>query len=314
MNVNFISGGVKMKLHIFCLVLVSLASVGANADQFNPYSQDFYNYNGGNYLKTSSHGIPNALVFGTGVHFGSGQEKIYCRLKNKSTDNIQFILKDISNDKFLFQSSNPNQRFYGASISKIFTAGAFFNEKEQITKDERQSLIDMIVKSDNGAWDRLQNAIGDGNANEGKRRTQEFANSIGIFDSTVFRWDLDGVHGNEITPSDTMRFVQASFNKEYEKGHEIFKLFYISKTGAKRLKKYLPKTMLVGGKTGSYTGSTRLDGKPITSKAIHQVIVFDFKKTFYSLVVLSDPGNPEDLAILAGGLYRELIEKSVSCD
>jgi 3-deoxy-D-arabino-heptulosonate 7-phosphate (DAHP) synthase len=82
---------------------------------------------------------------------------------------------------------------------------------------------------------------------------------------------------------------------------------FLSRTGSKRGKKYFPSSMTVGGKTGTYKGATRLEGRSIQSRSNHHTMIFQHEGKSYSLSVLSDPGNDETVAILSGGIIRDYL-------
>lgn len=79
------------------------------------------------------------------------------------------------------------------------------------------------------------------------------------------------------------------------------------RTGASRGRKYMPSSLYVGGKTGTYDGSTENPetGKNYNVAIRNHVLIFNVLGRQYGLVVLANTGSDESAALLAGGLLRE---------
>lgn len=82
---------------------------------------------------------------------------------------------------------------------------------------------------------------------------------------------------------------------------------YTSRTGGLRGKKYIPKSIYVGGKTGTYAGPTENPetGTSYNVNMRNHVMVFNINGTQYGLAIFANNGSDESVALLAGGLIRE---------
>ena len=89
-----------------------------------------------------------------------------------------------------------------------------------------------------------------------------------------------------------------------------------NKNGKKRGRKYLPRRIYVGGKTGTYAGSTVdpqtgahtfPDGTPYKVNVHHHALIFSCGKDQFSIVALNNTGKQENLSILVGGLIKEYL-------
>lgn len=272
-----------------------------------PSDRSFYDFEGGNYLDLKTSGAKNSIQYGVGAIFSNNQRDFFESIMLNPSVQIQWDLRDLSNNISISRSSNPNKMFYGASLSKVFVASTYLNRTKEIDQNSRQELNDLIVKSSNSAWGSLQKKIGDGNDDLGRSRVQSFLNNLCIFDSIGFRGYLGSVHGNEINVTDVSQYIQSSFDQEYGESKEVFKLLFLSRTGKARLKKYFPRNMIIGGKTGTYKGSTSISGTPLVTDSKHHLIVFKHNNKYYSLTVLSDGVAQEKLSVLAYGLYRKYL-------
>lgn len=276
--------------------------------QLTPSEDQFYQHPLGSYLELFTDGIQNSKIYGSGESFGPPQQEHFQKLISpESQGNYEWVLRDLNSNKIIFQSLNPEKQFYGASVSKVFVAGAYLNSVNGFpTPSGLQHLNDMIIVSSNFSWGALQVDIGLGDENLGRKKISDFLMSLNITRSIGYRGYLDGVHGNEVNALDISHFIQASFDGKYPGSKHLFQTMFLSRTGDSRGRKYFPMFMNVAGKTGTYNGETSVAGIPIISESKHHTMVFLLNSKFYSLTVLSDPGSDEDIAILCGGFLRLL--------
>lgn len=284
----------------------------------NPRVRAYYQTSAGNYLdystqyRSSSRKNKASIAKGTGARFTDVQVKRYCQLKKETTTKpktkLQWELRNLDDETIVAGSKTPEKIFYGASVSKVFVAGAYLNSvKGNPSESGKQELMNMIVESNNSSWGELQKRAGGGVTSGMKEVDRFLKKDLGIEQSTGFRGDLGDRHGNEISTSDLSSFMQKTFNGDYPGSQDLLKTMYLSRTGSKRGKKYFPSNMIVGGKTGTYKGATRLEGRGIQSKSNHHTMIFEQGGKSYSLSVLSDPGDDETVAILTGGVIRDYL-------
>lgn len=269
-------------------------------------------------LKVS--GFPLELLKGTGETFSAVQQTQFADLRaasqNELTHPVQWLLMDLENHQTVDSSANPNKKMFGASVSKIFVAGALVDKQGGLLpKAQLQLFADMLVVSSNPAWLELQRQAGGGDADRGRAVIQAFTQRMGYKNTRGFQGFLGTVHGNELTASDLADFLFDTYQGRYPGAEIVWKVMHTSRTGATRAKKYIPTSVFVGGKTGTYDGDTidpdtglptGPDGKPYLVRVRHHVIVFRVAGREYGLAILADTGSEESAALLAGGLYREL--------
>lgn len=263
------------------------------------------------------HGIPLSLEYGQGRIFGAREQALYQQLKKQTQDPaslVQWIITDLDTDQVVAASGAPDRLFYGASVTKVFVAGAAAQHFGPVPPPQRlQQLADMVVVSDNQAWGELQGALGGGDQNRGRRVVQTFAEKLGIKHSKVFRGWMDRVHGNEITARDLSLFLGATARGSYRGAELVWALMSTARTGHDRGQAYLPKSLVVASKTGSYQGVTLDPMRKISYRADvkHHAMAFHHQGRNYGMVLLTDQVRESRLAILAGGLFREYIAKTV---
>ena len=89
------------------------------------------------------------------------------------------------------------------------------------------------------------------------------------------------------------------------------------RTGSNKINKYTPNSIYIAGKTGTYHGinESKKTIKFDAIKARNHATVFKVDEKEYSLTILSNTGQDEDVAVLGGGLMREYlgVEKGVRC-
>ena len=256
--------------------------------------------------------------------FGINQKKTYCALK-RSKKPIQWVLNDLETGSIISQSNNAQERYFGASASKVFVAAAFLHKQNgQLTRAQLALLVRMIIKSDNSAWLELQRQTGeDGTDNSGRKAVARFIQEMGYTNTRGFQGLMIAdngvsVHGNELNTMDLAAFLYDTYHQKYKGAEILWKIMHATKTGGNKINKYTPSHIYIGGKTGTYHGENvspetiKLD----SIKARNHVTILRIKDKYYGLSILSNTGNDEDVAILGGGLIREfLIEKEkLTCE
>jgi len=275
----------------------------------SPNSNSFYEYHLGSYLELTSYEVINQKIYGTGHNYSTTQRALYLKLKNSNNENYQWVLRNLDTNKIITKSLKPFKQFYGASVSKIFVAGAYLDSAlGQPSLEGIQHINNLIVVSSNSSWSALQVILGKGDENLGRQRVDMFLKRIGITQSIGYRGYLNGVHGNELNAMDISKFIQASYDEKYPGSKHLFQTMFLSRTGKLRGKKYLPIKMNVGGKTGTYNGQTTVDGEILTAQSNHHTMVFQKKGQQYSLTILSDPGTNEEVAVLSLGILKQYLD------
>jgi hypothetical protein len=187
---------------------------------------------------------------------------------------------------------------------------------QQLNSLQRQLFADMLVVSSNSAWVNLQRQIGDGDADKGRERIHDFTQRMGYQRTRGFQGYWGDLHGNELTAMELVDFFYDSYKNNFEGGSTLWKLMHTCRTGTQRGRLYLPKDLPVGGKTGTYDGptvdpetgsSTFPDGRPYQVQVRNHALTFWVHGKQYALAVLANDGQNMSAALLAGGLYQELL-------
>ena len=291
---------------------------GVTADGF------FSLENGTNLRRFGDRTVGKMLVRikGQGKYFGEEQRRRFCRLKQARK--IQWVLNDLETGKIISRSNNADERYFGASVAKLFVAAALLNkQKGYFNKSQLTLLVRMIVVSSNSAWKELQRQTGDdGTDDSGRAVVDAFVRSMGYTNTMGFQgwWQKkDGtrIHGNELNSAELAKFLYDTYQRHYPGAEVLWEIMQATTTGRHRINKYTPKTIFVGGKTGTYDGPNASPATIIHNRirARNHVATLKIGNDIYGLSILSNTGSGEDVAILAGGLMREYlgIEPTVGC-
>lgn len=304
-----------------CLAFVfSTLNAGA-AMPTNPVSDPKFTIlpNGKDLRTISVSGSKLSLARGRGSSFSSSARAAYQKLKEDSKTNpnhkVQWTLMDLDNHRVLDQSLSSNRKIFGASSSKIFVGGALLDKQAgALSSSQLQLMADMLVVSSNSAWTNLQKQIGGGDSNRGRQTIHEFTQRMGYERTRGFQGYWGKIHGNELTAAETAEFLHDTYKGEYPGAETLWKLMHACRTGSSRGRKYIPSSIYVGGKTGTYSGTTENpetgstknpDGSAYRVSVKNHVLVFNVEGRQYGLAILADTGSDESAALLAGGLIRE---------
>lgn len=253
-----------------------------------------------------------SLTRGIGTKFTAAHQASYEKMKADTLTNpkakVQWAIMDLDSHRMLGESLNSNRKIFGASSSKIFVGGALLDKQAgALTSSQTQLMANMLVVSSNDAWVNLQSQIGGGNANTGRSKINDFTQRLGLELTRGYQGYWGNLHGNELTASETAEYLHSVYKGDFPGSETLWKIMHACRTGASRGLKYLPNSVYVGGKTGTYDGST-VDpetGAGINVAIRNHVLVFNVDGRQYGLVILSNSGSDEATAILAGGLFRE---------
>lgn len=259
-------------------------------------------------------GVGLSLQKGAGKSWGSAQqaafEKLYKDTKEVKGHAVQWAIMDLDTGKVIDQSLESNRRMFGASVAKVYV-GAALGEKQvgTITNAQLQTMSEMLVVSSNEAWVSLQKQIGDGDSNRGRKYIHEFTQRMGYEKTKGFQGSWGSLHGNELVASELVELLHDLYWDRIVGGSFEWKLMHTCRTGVSRGRKYLPVSLVVGGKTGTYDGPTELDGKAVRVRVRNHILVLSHKGKQYGMAILADTGSDESSALMAGGLFRKHIDR-----
>jgi hypothetical protein len=252
---------------------------------------------------------------GDGNTFTPALQAQYVKMKQDSktikNSPVTWVLMDLDSHQIIDQSIDANRKQFGASVNKAFIAGTLMDKQGgQITSKQLDLMASMLSVSSNEARDAISwNEIGGGSPDRGREIIQAFTQRMGYLRTRAFGGMLGNVHGNELTALETAEYFYDVYHARFAGAEYVWKLMHTCTTGAGRARTYLPTSLFVGGKTGTYDGET-LDpetGAPTTVTVRHHSIVFNYGGREYALTIFANTGKDETTAIMAGGLLREYI-------
>lgn len=322
------------KQNWFCKLLLALALIllaavpisDVRADHNGDNGKGYFVLDNGKDLRTLADPQAKSLLVrirGKGKKFGPKQKAHYCKLKSGKYQ-IQWALNNLDTGKLIARSKNAEQLYFGASASKLFVAAALLDkQKGKFSTKQLGQLVRMIVVSDNPAWLSLQKQTGkDGSANSGRAAVQAFVNRMGYkktkgFQGWLVRKNGTREHGNELNALELADFLYHTYQRKYAGADVVWKIMQATRTGKSKAKKYTPKDVYVGGKTGTYSGpnEAKKTVKLATIKARNHAVAVMIGNSHYGVSILSNTGSNEDVAVLGGGLLREYlgVKPGLSC-
>jgi len=253
---------------------------GLKADDWSKQS-NYWNVDGRN-LKDIGKSVGITMSQNTGLG-GSFSEANYVAQKNKSS--IHWAVYDISKNKLVSKSDNGNQNVYGASVSKAVVVGSAFakNGGKLPTDADVGKAIRLLVVSDNNVWDALTDLAG------GNDSVNAFSNRQNYNNMKPARKG-----GNQINAVGMCLFWNDVLRNNFKGAESVFKITSSCQTSNSRSRKYIPKTSLMGSKTGTYMSYN------------HDCAWIQKGGNWYAISVLTTKGDgSEAVALMFGGLFKE---------
>ncbi len=304
---------------VFSLVMVQVAlgfaqslpqSSSLSSPELDPDFQVLPSGKNLSYIKVNGSSL--YLAKGTGDAFTASKQQSYLSLKTATLQQpehkVRWAIMDLDSGAVLAQSLSAHRRVFGASSSKIYVAGTLLNQRQGVlTSSQMQKMADMLVVSSNSAWTALQQEIGNGSSDKGRQLNYEFTQSLGYSETRGFQGYWGDVHGNELVASETVQYLHDVYWGRFPGAEYLWKLMYTCRTGASRGRKYIPKSVYVGAKTGTYDGPTENPdtGENYQVKIRNHVVTVNVNGRQYGVAVFANSGSDEDVALLVGGLLRD---------
>jgi len=156
---------------------------------------------------------------------------------------VMWSVYDITGNRFLAESTNSGKNIYGASVPKICVASAAFakNNGTLPSDSDYVKVMKLLVNSDNAVWDYIGKLAG------GDQAVNSWAKSLGFTMNPARRG------GNTCNAHDLSLFWNAICRNQIAGSENIFKISSSCKTDASRARKFMPKNVYMGGKTGSWS-------------------------------------------------------------
>lgn len=262
------------------------------------------------------------------LNINKGKSQSICTIKHPSSFiqkkiTAQWILRNLSANETIAHSNSPFQNFYGASIIKVFAAGALssrYDKNNHIPKIQKFSINNLIARSNNQAWRVIERSYLKDKQQHGAYFIQEHLNLLGICNTlgygekkrSTYSIKLKDFQNSGCTPNSELMnhpsfigkfptrpsnmtspyelsfYIQQAFNEKFYSEPLMRSMFYY-KTGSTRSDKYLSNNLIVGGKTGTWklTPSQNLN---------HSTIIFLYKNNFYSLTIFTSKHSKNPLS------------------
>lgn len=218
---------------------------------------------------------------------GSGYKE-YKYQSAKNNPKVYWAIYNISKDKIVAQSTNANKNVYGASVPKVIVASAALDKYNGLfpNQSDYEKVIKLLVKSNNDVWTPLQNLAGGGNAvnSWSKKMGYTMQSARGM--------------GNNANALDMCKFWSDVCHNRFDGAEVIFRVSASCQTSASRSRKYLPTSLFIGSKTGTYQSSN------------HDTGWINVGSDFYSISVMTELGSngSDTIASMFRGLHDEYIK------
>lgn len=248
---------------------------------------------------------PNFFTTSTGINLSALAKKVSITLSRnkgsqgsgyseakykavKSNPKVFWAIYDISNDTLLASSSNASKNVYGASVPKVVVASAALSNNNGSFKNESDysKLIQLLVKSNNDVWTPIQNIAG------GATAVNNWAKKMG------YTMQPARTAGNNANAISMCQFFKDVCRNNFAGSEIIFKVTSSCQTSGARSRKYMPTSVYLGSKTGTYNSSN------------HDCGWIQVGDKFYAIAVLTELGNSgsEAIAQMWRGLYEEYVK------
>jgi len=221
---------------------------------------------------------------GSDATFTSSMQSAYEQLKTDPL--MHWTVRDLDSDnRFIAKSDNADQNVYGASVSKaLVLAALLWNREGALDPVSWDQGIRLIARSDNTVWTPLEDKAG------GPDGVQAFVHAMGYERTIGYRRS-----GNQINALELSDFLDDLHHQRFAGAEGLYKLMSACKTGSLRAPKYLSSSIVFGGKTGKW------------KHWVHDMRFLEIDGKRYAIVVLTEAGESEKVALMFAGLAREYL-------
>ena len=125
---------------------------------------------------------------------------------------------------------------------------------------------------------------------------------------------FEGKTGNKINAKDLNSFLIAIHRKRFRNSDQLLALMMRARLPKQGARKYLPKSVVVGGKDGRFFKEYRhpQTGISAVKSVYHEVLIIHFGPKTYGLTILSQYHSQADISVLCGGIVEEYILKTTT--
>jgi hypothetical protein len=255
-------------------------ALGPTIPVYPPGAPAFFTLADGTNLE--SFDASHLLARRTGLGNALPDEQTYRKLKSDSK--IHWIVRELDDGKVLAEGATSTKTVYGASVTKAFVVAALLDAKQgKLDAATWQKVYRLLVNSDNSVWSTLEDLAG------GKSAVHAFTQGMGYKKTQGYR------SGNQINARELSDFLHDIHHLRMTGAEALLKVMSACNTGAAKSRKYLPSTIYLGGKTGTW------------NQYQHDMRFLELGGKRYAVVVLSEKSRDEDVAVMFGGLAREYL-------
>ncbi len=232
---------------------------------------------------------------GVGTAFGKEQMEEYKTLKGNKL--VHWIVRDLESGTVIgVRQDTVEKTIEGASVPKALVAAAALNKNNaRFKKDEHWfKAYELLVESINDYWNDIQALAG------GAAEVNKFSETMGYEHMRPAHDDSDTVNALYLA-----QFLYDIFHDRFVGSEPLYKIMAACNTGrgdppaTAKGPKYIPTDVYMGGKTGTW------------NQYQHDMRFLRVKNHWYAIVVLSETGKSEDVAIMFGGIFREYLDGSI---
>jgi lipopolysaccharide biosynthesis glycosyltransferase len=152
--------------------------------------------------------------------------------------------------------------------------------------EDYEKIIKLLVKSDNDVWTPLQNLAGGG------QKVNDWAKGMGYNNQPA------RTMGNNANAIDMCKLYRDVCRNNFIGAEVIYRISSSCQTSTSRSRKYMPTSVYIGSKTGTYL------------KSNHDCGWFQNGQNFYAIAVFTElgSGGSDFIATMWRGLYNEYIK------
>ena len=285
-----------MKKNLLLYISIGVASIGAYLYFFRKKGDTKpFNWDLSTNFFTTTNGI-NLYELGKKVGITMSRNKGlnskgYSPTKysqNKTNPKVYWAIYDITNDRLVASSTNASTKVYGASVPKVLVGSAALsnNGGKLPNQSDYSKLIQLLVKSDNNVWTPIQNIAG------GSKSVNDWAKERG------YGMQPARGEGNNASALGMSKFWRDVCRGNFNGSEVIYRITSSCQTSASKSRKYLPTSVYVGSKTGTYNASNHDSG------------FIQYENKLYGITVLTELGasGSDVIACMFRGLFDEYVK------
>lgn len=221
-------------------------------------------------------------VSGLGYEFRAREWRLYRNFKGHPK--VHWAARRMRDGALVAKGKTFDKGVWGASVTKALVVAALLDrESGELDATQWHSVIELLVNSDNRYWAPIEEQAG-------------LEDDIDAFFKRIGYPRLRATRRlNWLNARDVSGFMHDLYRGRLAGSEALFKVMAACRTGATKSRKYLPRHVHVVGKTGT------------SNEYRHDSRFVNVEGEWYAVSVLTEMGDNEPVALLYGGLYREVL-------